>query len=228
MAERRAINLNFSFQQMADHLQIEPRALRAWNRHFAPVLDADVDDDEPRYSGNDLAALTVAQRLLEQGQDFDEVLNHLAPSPPTPPDEIDPPAHDFSVQEDDVPNLPMALENMDGQSSAITQVVGDAFHVIATNQQSILNNQTSLRDTLGIVIQDNFNLKDENRKLRERMVEVERALAEYQRREELRKERLESRVRALEGTVNALQQQVVQIMQTLRRQLPPRRRGFFG
>ena len=123
----------------------------------------------------------------------------------------------------------MALDSADGQPLAVSQIVGDAFRAIATGQQSMLNNQTNLRDTLGIVVQDNFNLKDENRKLRERMVEVERTLAEYQRREELRKERLESRVRALEGTVNALQQQVVQVMQALRRQGGQRkRRGFFG
>ena len=57
MSERRPTHLDFSFTQMADHLQIEPRTLRAWNRHLAPVLDADIDDDEPRYSGHDLAAL---------------------------------------------------------------------------------------------------------------------------------------------------------------------------
>ena len=239
MSERRATNLNFSFTQMADHLQIEPRTLRAWNRHFAPALDADIDDDEPRYSGNDLAALTIAQRLLDQGQDFDEVLEHLAPSlsgdaPSNSTDEIDLPHTDFSVREYAAPELPMSLDNSldhaDDQSFAISQMVGDAFRAIATGQQSMLNNQTNLRDTLGVVVQDNFNLKDENRKLRERMVEVERTLAEYQRREELRKERLESRVRGLEGTVNALQQQVVQVMQALRRQPPPqrRRRGFFG
>ncbi len=235
MSERRATNLTFSFTQMADHLQIEPRTLRAWNRHFAPALDADIDDDEPRYSGNDLAALTIAQRLLDRGQAFDEVLEHLAPSPSqdTPSelaDEIDLPPTDFSVREYAAPELPMSLENAEGQSFAVSQMVGDAFRAIATGQQSMLNNQSNLRDTLGIVVQDNFNLKDENRKLRERMVEVERTLAEYQRREELRKERLESRVRALEGTVNALQQQVVQVMQALRRQPPPqrKRRGFFG
>ncbi len=239
MSERRATNLSFSFTQMADHLQVEPRTLRAWNRHFAPALDADIDDDEPRYSGSDLAALTIAQRLLEQGQDFGEVLEHLAPrSADEPsdelshgsPDEIDLPPADFSVREHKVPDLPVSLDNAEGQSFAISQMVGDAFRAIATGQQSMLNNQTNLRDTLGIVVQDNFNLKDENRKLRERMVEVERTLAEYQRREELRKERLESRVRALEGTVNALQQQVVQVMQALRRPPPQprRRRGFFG
>jgi regulator of replication initiation timing len=87
----------------------------------------------------------------------------------------------------------------------------------------MLNNQTSMREIVGVVVQDNFNLKGENRKLRERMLELERTLAEYQRREETRKERLESRLRALEGTVGGLQHQIAQIVQLLRK----RRRRFF-
>src|SRR5690606_40696480 len=64
--------------------------------------------------------------------------------------------------------------------------------------------QTCALPILGVVVQDNFNLKDENRKLRDRMLEMERALAEYQRREETRKERMEGRMRALEAMVGAL------------------------
>ena len=64
----------------------------------------------------------------------------------------------------------------------------------------------------------------ENRKLRDRMLELERVLAEYQRREETRKERMENRLRALEGTVAALQQQIVQMVQIQRQ---PKRRGWW-
>ena len=80
---------------------------------------------------------------------------------------------------------------------------------------------------IGVIVHDNFNLKDENRKLRERMLEMERALAEYQRREETRKERMENRLRALEGTVGALQQQVAQLVQLYRQQRKPRRGWFW-
>ena len=99
----------------------------------------------------------------------------------------------------------------------------DVFSALADGQQAVLNNQASMREIIGVVVQDNFNLKDENRKLRERMLEMERTQAEYQRREETRKERLESRLRALEGTVGGLQQQIAQIVQVLRK----RRRGWF-
>ena len=117
---------------------------------------------------------------------------------------------DFSVTQFNESGLPAPLT--------------DVFSTLASNQRAVLNNQATVREIVGVIVQDNFNLKDENRKLRDRMLEMERALAEYQRREELRKERLESRLRALEGTVGALQQQIAQIVQVIRK----KRRSWFG
>ncbi|HXF60098.1 MAG TPA: hypothetical protein VNK95_00695 [Caldilineaceae bacterium] len=111
-------------------------------------------------------------------------------------------------------------------NAALARMVGNALEALAGTQQAVLNGQSTVREILNVVVQDNFNLKDENRKLRDRMLELERALAEYQRREETRKERLEGRLRALEATVAALQQQVAQLVQIQRQQ--QRRRGWFG
>jgi regulator of replication initiation timing len=111
-------------------------------------------------------------------------------------------------------------------NAALARMVGDALDALASTQQAVLNGQSAMRELLNVVVQDNFNLKDENRKLRERMLELERALAEYQRREETRKERMEGRLRGLEATVGALQQQVAQLVQIQRQQ--QRRRGWFG
>lgn len=111
-------------------------------------------------------------------------------------------------------------------NAALARMVGNALDALAGTQQAVLNGQATVREILNVVVQDNFNLKDENRKLRDRMLELERALAEYQRREETRKERLEGRLRALEATVAALQQQVAQLVQIQRQQ--QRRRGWFG
>ena len=71
----------------------------------------------------------------------------------------------------------------------LPQALGDILSAIANSQQSVLNSQSTVREVVGVVVQDNFNLKEENRKLRDRMLELERVLAEYQRREETRKER---------------------------------------
>ncbi|MEZ4661983.1 MAG: MerR family transcriptional regulator [Caldilineaceae bacterium] len=102
-------------------------------------------------------------------------------------------------------------------------MLGEMLGTVANSQQSMLNVQDSIREMLGVIVQDNFNLKSENRKLRDRMLELERALAEYQRREETRKERLEGRLRAVEGTLSAMQQQLAQLVQ-LQRQKAKRTR----
>lgn len=111
-----------------------------------------------------------------------------------------------------------------------TQTSADGINVllrtVSDSQQSMLNVQDSIREMLGVIVQDNFNLKHENRKLRDRMLELERTLAEYQRREETRKERMEGRLRALESTLSAIQQQVAQLVQ-LYRQRNNNKRGWF-
>ncbi len=84
---------------------------------------------------------------------------------------------------------------------AFLPILSEILRTIVSNQEAILNAQGMMRDMTNVVVQDNFNLKDDNRKLRERMLEMERVVAEYQRREETRKERLEGRLRAVEGTV---------------------------
>ena len=110
------------------------------------------------------------------------------------------------------------------KAGGLPQVLGDLLGTIASSQQSVLNSQSTLREMVGVVVQDNFTLKEENRRLRERMLELERVLAEYQRREETRKERLESRLRGLENTVAALQQQMAQLIQ---RQSQQPKRGWW-
>lgn len=199
---------DYSFAEVAQHLQVDATTLRAWNRRFAQFLVSDVSDDEPRYSTADIAALVTVQKLLDQGFNDDQVLQFLTPK-----------RIELAKPE------PMALApNAAETATFLPQVVGDVLSTIANGQQTVLNSQTAIREMVGVVVQDNFNLKDENRKLRDRMLEMERALAEYQRREETRKERLEGRVRALENVVAALQQQVAQLVQIQRQ----RRRGWFG
>jgi hypothetical protein len=60
------------------------------------------------------------------------------------------------------------------------------------NQQTVLSSQQANRDLLGVVVQDNFNLKEENSRLRERMLQLERELSDVRRRsDETRAELLE-------------------------------------
>lgn len=124
----------------------------------------------------------------------------------------------------------IVVHGKDAPQNLDAKALGAMVHTVASSQQAMLNVQDSVKEMLGVIVQDNFNLKHENRKLRERMLELERALAEYQRREETRKERQEGRLRALEGTLGAMQQQLAQLLQIQRQRQQNqqnRPRGWF-
>lgn len=204
---------SFSFTEVAYHLQVTPDTLRSWTRRFGRFLGAPANGEDPRFGTSDVAALIMIQKLLEQGFNDEQVAERMTPK---------------RLVRDDAPSLAISADQsrqiVDAKATLLPQALGDILSAIANSQQSVLNSQTTVREVVGVVVQDNFNLKEENRKLRDRMLELERVVAEYQRREETRKERLESRLRALEGTVAALQQQLAQMIQ-LQRQ--PKRRGWW-
>jgi flagellar capping protein FliD len=203
----------FSTTEVAYHLQVTADTLRSWTRRFARFLSGQAAGDDPRYITADVAALVMVQKLVEQGLSDEQVGERLTPK---------------RIVRDESPSLAISAEQgrqiVDAKATLLPQALGDILSAIANSQQSVLNSQSTVREVVGVVVQDNFNLKEENRKLRERMLELERVLAEYQRREETRKERLENRLRALEGTVAALQQQLVQMVQIQRQ---PKRRGWW-
>ena len=62
----------------------------------------------------------------------------------------------------------------------------------------LLGSQQANRDLLKVVLQDNFTLKEENTKLRDRMLELERDLAEMRRLDAARREEVENRLRKME------------------------------
>jgi hypothetical protein len=77
-------------------------------------------------------------------------------------------------------------------------VLSDTLHTVADGQQLLLGSQQANRELLTVVLQDNFTLKEENAKLRDRMLELERDLAELRRLDEARRETLEVRLQRLE------------------------------
>ena len=205
----------FSPDEVADHLNVSADALDRMSVRFSRYLSAHVAGESPTYTTADIAALVAVQKLLAQGYNDDQVNRYLTP-----------------LRKDDGKHAPSALTHAaDGQEArmaddAFLPALSEILNTIVSNQEALLNAQAMLREMANVVVQDNFNLKDDNRKLRERMLELERVLAEYQRREETRKERLEGRLRAVESTVGALQQQLAQLVQLYRTQ--SKRSGWFG
>lgn len=208
-----SIRAAYSLMEVAKHLQISPDTLRSWNLRFAQVLQIDANAESPRYASADVAVLLTIQKLIDQRMSDEQVIKQLMPR------RIEPERSAASLA------VQRAGEAGEGGISSAAQALTDVLSVIAGSQQSVLNSQSSMREMVTVVVQDNFNLKEENRKLRDRMLELERVLAEYQRREETRKERMEARMRALEGTVAALQQQMAQFVQLQRAQA--RKKGFW-
>jgi DNA-binding transcriptional MerR regulator len=216
------------FSEAVQHLHTEPYLLRQWSRRFAPFLSDHVESEYPRYTNRDIITLSIVQTLLIQGYSDSQVEQHLTSRQSnfgSPPSFVVDPSADFRPVEapPDKPSQDNPLVVGQNAELALSDTLHDVFGALADNQRAILSNQATVREIVGVVVQDNFNLKEENRKLRDRMLELERTIAEYQRREELRKERLESRLRALETTTGGLQQQLAQLIQVIRK----KRRGWF-
>lgn len=101
-------------------------------------------------------------------------------------------------------------------------VVAASLHSLADAQRAILNGQQANRDLIGVVVQDNFNLKAENQRLRDRMLSLERDLTELRRLDEARREGTEARLQATEAAVNTLLEQVQRLQAQVRVLAAPR------
>ena len=110
----------------------------------------------------------VVQKLAEGGLSDEQVGERLTPK---------------RIVREEAPSLALSAEQgrqmVDAKATLLPQALGDMLSAIANSQQSVLNSQSTVREVVGVVVQDNFSLKEENRKLRDRMLELERVLAEY-------------------------------------------------
>jgi hypothetical protein len=110
------------------------------------------------------------------------------------------------------------------QSSSVfpaVTVLADTLHTVADGQQMLLGSQQANRDLLSVVLQDNFNLKEENAKLRDRMLHLERDLAEIRRLDATRRENLDSRLQQLEERARQPNPRVQPTQQPQQPQRPP-------
>lgn len=240
--------------EVAKQLGVSSATLRRWSRRFEAHL-ALSDDQEGRshrrYTGVDLRTLERVKSLLDQGYTYQQVADylkqvsgdtvddaHVAPSSLLD-EELDDQEREKAVSREEeavfVPSGPesRALDEpvaRDGLSPA-AQFLRDTIQSITDNQQIILNAQQGNRDLLGVMIQDNLNLKGENTTLRDRMLELERELAEMRRRHADYREQLDTRVRVLEDAVSTLmarRQPATPPPAQQMPQRPPERRSFWA
>ena len=172
-------------QEVASRLEVSPSTLRRWSEEFSEFLSPEADSSEGtqhrRYADEDLATLITVKGLMAEGLTYDQVREQLSQH-----GDGGTPASPGSMVPADAA-LPLA--------PAMT-FLADTLHNVADSQQSVLNSQAANRELLGVVLQDNFNLKEENTRLRERMLELERQVAQIRRDEESRREALRAELEA--------------------------------
>ncbi len=210
--------------EVADQLGISGATLRRWSSRFSAFLDLADGGQESgshrRYSPSDVQTLARVKQLLEQGWTYEQVASELAQGlggalPETADDDRIQAygAESLEPLGDLLDNAPFAAagdEPSAGQLQPVESLspagrfLRDTVQGMADTQQIILNSQQASRDLMGVMIQDNLNLKSEASSLRERMLELERELAELRRRQADYRERMETRVHVLEDAVARL------------------------
>ena len=185
--------------EVAERLGISAATLRRWSSRFGEFLELGEGGQDGgthrRYSAGDVATLAHVQELLEQGWTYEQVADRLSQGPAdVATSEPLGESVAAAASPDAEPGLPSETamvstgalfdDNAGLSEDALppaARFLRDTMQAVTGNQQIILNSQQASRDMLGVMIQDNLNLKSENTSLRERMLELERELAELHR-----------------------------------------------
>jgi DNA-binding transcriptional MerR regulator len=171
---------------VARELDISTSTLRRWAKEFHPYLSRMAGRPDSmgggvgthrRYTDEDLELLMRVKVLLDQGLTYDQVVRRLK-------SEGAPASMEEQSREDAYPIL-APEKQMDSQTLGPSLVVvADALRNINDNQQALQNSLQVNRNLLGVLIQDNFNLKEENSKLRDRVLKLEQGLSDMKRESE--------------------------------------------
>ncbi len=160
--------------EVARELGISTSTLRRWAKEFNLYLSQTAGSPSAagagsaahrRYTPADLDLLSRVKTLLDGGMTYLQVIRHLkGEPPPSREDKQRGEAYPIIAPESDIEGPAL------GRSFV---VVADALRNIGDNQQAIQNSLQVNRNLLGVLIQDNFNLKEENAKLRDRVLKLE-------------------------------------------------------
>ncbi len=189
--------------EVANQLQISPSTLRRWSNEFAdylsdaagrPAIGESGRVARRRYTDKDLETLLTIKSLLSEGMTYVQVARRLEAL------RVRQVSADEAPPEDEGGAITALGPSLRGESpfSSAAAILSDTIHTVAEGQQLILGSQQANREMMTVLLQDNFNLKEENAKLRDRMLELERDMAELRRQEAARREALEARLRRIE------------------------------
>ena len=212
----------------ARQLGIPASTLRRWSRRFASFLSPEANGvtkgdgirGHRRYTTQDVAILARCKTLLSEGRTFEQVAlaleSDFRPDVVTVEGEVEmeaQPAAGESSQKEASFEMTPAEDAVD-----LGQMLAQVLTSLSGSQNMIITGQQTERELLGVLMQDNFNLKEENKKLRERMVETERRIFEMKREVERNRKDEQERMRQMEAYLFQLQRQMDDLM---RRQTAP-------
>lgn len=199
-------------QTVARELDISLSTLRRWSDEFSAYLSSSAGaagQPHRRYLDSDITTLHTIKNWVNEGMTYEQVhqqLNGQSGSEDDPPlspslgGPEEPPAEEHKEQ---------AIVTTGGPESPAIAFLTNTLTTLSDNQKSILNSQAANRELLGVLLQDNFNLKDENSRLRERILEVEREVAQTRQDEEWRREALRQELEAKIATATQLATQAL-------------------
>jgi len=197
-------------QAVSGQLDVSPATLRRWADEFADYLSAEANPAQGgghrRYTDVDIHTLQKIKELMNGGATYEQVHRQLirqtGPADDTPQenDEASPLEIDAGETNDKNSALVSAAE---AESPAIAFLT-NTLTTLSDTQQSILNSQAANRELLGVLIQDNFNLKEENNRLRERILDIERTVAQNRQNDEWRNEAVRQELDSKIGTVQQM------------------------
>lgn len=175
--------------EIASELTISAQTLKNWTKEFAGFLSTPSAsaDGSRRFTADDTAVLKRIKDHLAAGLTFDETGEELRNEGYA------------DGLEGEAPSSALAVTSAQQGFSVLT----DTLRAMIENQQTIQNSLQVNRNLLGVIIQDNFNLKEENSRLRERMLKLEQELGELKRRDSDYRLYLEQRVNQLESALRA-------------------------
>lgn len=184
-------------QTVARELDISLTTLRRWSDEFSAYLSATAGagHNHRRYLDSDITTLLTVKNLVNDGMTYEQVHQHLNGQSAESGESMRASQEIPAANRADLPDAnddhqKQALVAANPSESPAIAFLTNTLTTLSDNQKSILNSQAANRELLGVLLQDNFNLKDENNRLRERILEVEREVAQTHKEEEWRREAL--------------------------------------
>lgn len=175
--------------EVTAELAVSAQTLKNWTKEFGAFLSAAsaTADGSRRYTSEDTTVLKQIKEHLAAGLTFEETADELKN------------AGYADGAEGKQPQSAIAVTSAQQGFSVLT----DTLRAMIENQQTIQNSLQVNRNLLGVIIQDNFNLKEENAKLRDRMLKLEQQLAEAKKSDSDYRLYLEQRITHLDSALRA-------------------------